>query len=189
MDDVWRCILRRHLSPRDICRLAQTCRKLHRLCTKEDGVWDTLMPGCSYATFAELVINCGPIFIIHTWFHILFPFAAELQLFRDDPLLCDLYVLTDDHRVGFSISVLDGDGKIHVPTLSIDEKRIDGLTIFELMYGPIQQRKQQPIKSFVYDVLRERRTPHWIWENNPVVKECIRKYQLYLRMLSASNKK
>jgi hypothetical protein len=156
---VWREILKRNLSPYDICRLAQTCKLLNRLC-KERSVWSPF----------------------GGWFHKERIFAAWNAVEDDMMKACHLWFFPLAKSIRFASSLCK---LTHVSFTYGDRdycfKRKDGWFVLSISDFPRQNSRFRAlhfrgspvefnIKQFWRIALNERCTPQWMWENNPLVK-------------------
>jgi hypothetical protein len=154
MIHVWREILKRNLSPRDICRVAQTCKLLHRLCA-EQNVWEPFGPLLEK-------IACGHLWTTAEMMPWLFPFATDVHYVCDSCHVVEIHFNVTDWQYRFK-------RKEHQP-----------LYLMSILIIPTGLVSGYPgavrfnVKDFRRAAIKERCTPLWVWENNPLVKHAVK---------------
>jgi hypothetical protein len=154
---VWREILKRNLSPRDICRVAQTCTLLRRLCA-EPSVWEPFGPrfAKTKAALANVFFEWNDNNIMRACQYWMFPFAKNVSSFFAPTkfFLCAIYFKreTFEYRID----------KVRFLTIKRDKEIMTTAFPCDFAFDPI---------IFLRKALENRCTPEWMWENNPIVKQ------------------
>jgi hypothetical protein len=162
MIHVWREILKRNLSPCDICRLAQTCTLLRRLCA-EQNVWEPFGPHLKKVREIPLLPKIlGQIKILEAcqiWF---LPFATDVTLVvQRDWLVCSIHFKFENREYQFGRC-----NTYHPPMFRMT-------IIFHCNHRREYYDKaiEFDARKFLWQALNERCTPQWMWENNPLAQE------------------
>jgi hypothetical protein len=152
---VWREILKRNLSPRDICRVAQTCKLLNRLC-KEQSVWEPFGTFFDEIRKVNIPRMCCTIRLLRHYEKWFFPYATNIMYVFNNFIVAEIrfnfkncafwFQRTDDHP-------------FYIMSITIEPFGLTGCGAVEFNAN-----------KFWRTALQERCTPQWMWENNPLVK-------------------